>query len=69
MGRPRVPRSPAPRQSLGVKSPVQYAPDDRKFEPIDPAQIPDVGATLEDDSVLYENCGGRRATPAPTWLC
>ena len=48
------PRSPAPRQSLGVKSPVQYAPDDRKFEPIDPAQIPDVGATLEDDALLYE---------------
>ena len=67
VGRPRVSAvAGAARQCLGVKSPVQYAPDDRKFEPIDPAQIPDVGATLEDDALLYEETWRPSETPAPT---
>ena len=53
MGRPSR-RGRRRRDGLLSQSPVQYAPDDRKFEPIDPAQIPDVGATLEDDALLYE---------------
>jgi len=46
-------RSPPPRQSLNGE-PTQTAPEDRRFEPLDPSELPALGAASEDAQTLFE---------------
>ena len=55
-------RSPPPRQSLDGE-PTQTAPEDRRFEPLDPSELPAFGAASEDAQTLYE-AGSEPARPS-----
>ena len=46
-------RAPPPRQSLHGE-PTQTEPEDRRFEPLDPSELPAVGVASEDAQTLYE---------------
>ena len=46
-------RAPPPRQSLHGE-PTQREPEDRRFEPLDPLELPVVGVASEDAQTLYE---------------
>ena len=45
-------RAPPPRQSLHAAP--QTEPEDRRFEPLDPSELPAVGVASEDAQTLYE---------------
>ena len=45
-------RAPPPRQSLHAAP--QTEPADRRFEPLDPSELPAVGVASEDAQTLYE---------------
>ena len=46
-------RAPPPRRSLHGE-PTQTEPEDRRFEPLDPSELPAVGVASEDAQTLYE---------------
>ena len=46
-------RAPPPRQSLHGE-PTQTEPEDRRFEPLDPSELPALGAASEEAQALYE---------------
>ncbi len=47
-------RAPPPRQSLHGEAVPQTEPEDRRFEPLDPSELPAVGVASEDAQTLYE---------------